>query len=330
MKLVSFGSQGNETPGVLIGGERIVPLIDPMRSWGYAVTDINDVLRHLPELQPRIEDLVATGKNAVPLASARLGPPVPRPGAIFAVGANYRSHLAELAESELPSKPILFAKTAASLTGPYDAIQIPAETTMLDYEIELAVVIGRTARRIAVDTALEHVAGYMVANDVTARDVFLGESQKNPMHLQTLRGKGYDTFCPTGPWLVTRDEVNDVGKLRLQLSVNNDLRQDDTCGRMIFDVPAVVASVSEFVTLQPGDIILTGTPSGVGFTRQPPEFLTAGDTVELEITGLGVMRTLVINEPSVSVPATARLASATSGHQRRQGGPQVDRRHRGR
>jgi 2-keto-4-pentenoate hydratase/2-oxohepta-3-ene-1,7-dioic acid hydratase in catechol pathway len=308
MKLVSFGERGSEMPGVLVG-EKIVPLTAAMHSWGYDAGDMNDVLRHLPTLRSRIRELADAGTDAVPVDTTRLGAPVPNPGSIFAVGANYAEHIAELAESDLPSKPILFTKTASSLAGPTDSIEVPAETTMLDYEVELAVVVGRTARRITADAASEYIAGYMIANDVTARDVFLGESHKNPLYLQILRGKGYDTFCPTGPWLVTADEVDNVADLRLQLWVNDELRQDDTCAKMIFDVPHIVASVSEFVTLHPGDIILTGTPSGVGMTRQPPEFLTAGDTVRLEITGLGTMCTPVIDE----IVAPTSVATSTGG-----------------
>jgi 2-keto-4-pentenoate hydratase/2-oxohepta-3-ene-1,7-dioic acid hydratase in catechol pathway len=236
------------------------------------------------------------------LHATRLGPPVPRSGTIFAVGANNRSHLAELDVVDFPSAPVLFSKTASSLAGPYDDVQIPAESKELDYEIELAVVIGHAGRRIPTADALHHVAGYMIANDVTARDVILGESHKNPLYMQVLRGKGYDTFCPTGPWLVTPDEAGAVPDLRLRLWVNDDLRQDDTCAQMIFDVPHIIASVSEFVTVQPGDIILTGSPPGVGMSRKPPEYLSPDDTLRLAITGLGEMRTLITNEPQPPTP----------------------------
>ncbi|WP_083064742.1 fumarylacetoacetate hydrolase family protein [Mycobacterium arosiense] len=307
MKLVSFGERGKEQPGVLSNQNMIIPLSAAMQRWGCPDATMNDVLRVLADVRTRIAELTVTGADAIPMDGVRLGPPVPHPGAVFAVGANYPAHLAEHGAAELPTKPILFAKPTSSITGPFDAIEIPHETAMLDYEIELAVVIGRAGRRISVNTALQHVAGYMIANDVTARDVFLGEADKNPLYLQVLRGKGYDTFCPTGPWLVTADEVGDPRNLRLRLSVNTDLRQDDVCAHMIFDVPTLLASVSEFVTLRPGDVVLTGSPAGVGMSRQPPEFLKAGDILQLEASGLGVMRTPVIDEPAVSVPEVTEL-----------------------
>ena len=292
MSLVSFGEPGGEQPGLLADNDTVIPLREPL---GNPDLDMNDVLQLLSEVPTRLGALVDGGVDAIPLESIRLGPPVPHPGAIIAVGANYIGHLQEQ-NAQPPKQPMLFAKPVSSVAGPYDAIQRPPETRMLDYEIELAVVIGRPGRRISKDAALGHVAGYMIANDVTARDVFLGESHTNPLFLQILRGKGFDTFCPTGPWLVTADEILDPSQLRLQLSINNEPRQDGGCDEMIFDVPTLIASASECFTLRAGDILLTGTPSGVGIGRQPPEFLQAGDQLELQITNLGIMRTPVVDE----------------------------------
>ncbi|MFD2474776.1 fumarylacetoacetate hydrolase family protein [Amycolatopsis silviterrae] len=290
MKLVSFGDAGSERPGLLAAGDRIVPLDEVPGVSG----DMNAILAQLPELRPRLAGLSGT----VSLADVRLGPPVPHPGAIIAVGANYRAHITEIAgpAGPFPDTPVLFSKPAAALGGPYDPVVRPVESAQLDYECELAVVIGRGGRRIPREQALAHVAGYLIANDVTARDVFLGEMHKSPAYLQIMRGKGADTFCPTGPWLLTADQAPAPDRFRLRTWVNDELRQDGTTAQMIFDVPALVSSVSDAITLRPGDLILTGTPSGVGSTRQPPCFLQPGDTVRMEITGLGVMATPIRDE----------------------------------
>lgn len=300
MKLVSFGGPGDEQPGVLANDETVIPLRNLMLRRGFANADMITVLHQLSTLRPSIDELISAGSGALSLGEVRLGPPIPQPRAVLAVGANYAGHVAEdkeITRPELPDAPILFAKAASSVVGPYDAVHHPPETTMLDYEIELAVVIGRDGRRISRESALDHVAGYMISNDVTARDVFIGEAHKNPIYLQILRGKGYDTFCPTGPWLVTADEVPDPAGLELRLWVNDDLRQASRANQMIFDIPELVASASECLTLRTGDILLTGTPPGVGMSRQPPEFLKAGDELRLEITCLGVMRTPIVDEP---------------------------------
>jgi 2,4-diketo-3-deoxy-L-fuconate hydrolase len=293
MKLVSFGPVGAEQPGLLRDEETIVPLGPLLAAHGVAAADMNAVLGLLPALAARPHDRVPDGPATVPLAATRLGPPVPRPAAVVAVGGNYRDHLAQFGASTAPTRPVLFPKAATSITGPRDDIVVPRETAMLDYECELGVVIGRAGRRIPRETALDHVAGYLIANDVTARDVFLGESAVNPLYLQIMRGKGYDSFCPTGPWLVTPDEFGDPATARLRTWVNGELRQDGSAADMIFDVAELIASVSEFCTLRPGVIILTGSPAGVGYAMQPPQFLVDGDDVRMEITGLGELANAV-------------------------------------
>ncbi|MFI8221251.1 fumarylacetoacetate hydrolase family protein [Streptomyces sp. NPDC085932] len=301
MKLVSFGPRGGEEPGVLADEETIVPLRPLLTEHGLAGIGMPALLALFPTLRKHIEKVLAEPSETLPLARTRIGPPVPRPGSVYAVGANYPLHVAELAGSdrrERPNRPVLFAKTVSSINGPNDAIVKPVETQALDYEIELAVVIGDGGRRITRDDAMDHVAGYMIANDVTARDVFLGESKKNPLHLQTLCGKGYDTFCPTGPWLVTADDIPDYRDLRMRLWVNQELRQDATPGGMSFDIPDLIAAASSCFTLRPGDVLLTGTPAGVGVGLEPPQFLTAGDELRLEISGLGEMRTRIVGERS--------------------------------
>jgi len=298
MRLVSFGALGNEQPGVLSDDDRIVPLRPLLDAAGIPNGDMNDVLANLPNLRLRIEEILLDSADSVPLDSVRLGPPVVRPGAIVAVGANYAAHVNEVAalKGRLPEVPVLFSKPGTSLGGPYDPVVRPVESKELDYECELAVVIGRGGRRITTDQALEHIAGYMIANDVSARDIFVREMHRSPVFIQILRGKGSDTFCPTGPWLLTADAAPDDGAFRLRTWVNDELRQDGTTAQMAIDVPTLVASVSDSVTLRPGDIILTGTPAGVGSSMQPPGFLNPGDIVRMEISGLGVMATPIHDE----------------------------------
>jgi len=191
---------------------------------------------------------------------------------------------------------MLFSKPGTSLGGPRDPVVRPVESKELDYECELAVVIGRGGRRITPDEALAHIAGYMIANDVSARDIFAREMHKSPVYTQVLRGKGCDTFCPTGPWLLTADAAPDPGEFRLRTWVNDELRQDGTTAHMVFDVPTLVSSVSDSITLRPGDIILTGTPAGVGSSLRPPVYLNPGDVVRMEISDLGVMATPIRDE----------------------------------
>jgi len=298
MRLVSYGDRGSEQPGVLNENDRIVPLRPLLDAAGIPNGDMNDVLADLPNLRPRIDELLLDSPDSVPLDSVRLGPPVVRPGAIVAVGANYASHVNEVAalNGQFPEVPVVFSKPGTSLGGPRDPVVRPVESKKLDYECELAVVIGRGGRRITPDEALAHVAGYMIANDVSARDLFAREMHKSPAFIQILRGKGSDTFCPTGPWLLTADAAPDPREFRLRTWVNDELRQDGTTAQMVFDVPTLVASVSESITLRPGDIILTGTPAGVGSSMQPPGFLNPGDVVRMEISDLGVMATPIRDE----------------------------------
>lgn len=296
MRLVSYGVTGAERPGVLVDERTIAPLAPLLSQLGLPTADMNAVLGVLPYLAERIKDRGYGTATRIDVAATRLGPPVPRPTTVVAVGANYAQHIAELSDVARPAKPVLFVKPVSSLSGPGDDIVLPRETRMLDYECELGVVIGRGGRRIPRSEAMEHIGGFMIANDVTARDVFLGESDRHPLFMQVLRGKGYDTFCPTGPWLVTPDEFTDPAGARLRLWVNDELRQDAVAGDMIFDVSALIASVSECLTLRPGDIILTGSPPGVGFALRPPRFLADGDTLRLEISGLGTMTTRVRDE----------------------------------
>ncbi len=218
-----------------------------------------------------------------PLAEVRLGPPLANPGKIICIGLNYHDHCREQGV-EVPQRPLLFAKFPTALIGPDAAITWPADVSQqVDYEAELAVVIGRQGRNIAVEQAFDYVAGYTIANDVSARDVQFSDGQ-------WIRGKSFDTFCPIGPYLLTADEVADPQNLGIRCWVNGELRQNSNTFEMIFKIPELIAFISKTVTLLPGDIIITGTPDGVGVFRKPKVFLQPGDVVEIEIDRLGRLR----------------------------------------
>jgi 2-keto-4-pentenoate hydratase/2-oxohepta-3-ene-1,7-dioic acid hydratase in catechol pathway len=215
-----------------------------------------------------------------PLAEVQLGPPVADPSKIICVGLNYHDHCRE-AKREVPDRPILFAKFPSSIIGPEDEITwLPGASEKVDYEAELAVVVGREGRNIPVDRAYDYVAGYTIVNDVSARDVQFDDDQ-------WIRGKSFDTFCPMGPYLLTTDELPDPHDLRVRCWVNGELRQDSSTRELIFGVPELLAYISRTSTLVPGDVIITGTPGGVGVFRDPPVFLRPGDRVEIEIEKLG-------------------------------------------
>ncbi len=205
--------------------------------------------------------------------------PIDRPGKIVCVGLNYRDHAAE-SEMEVPERPLLFAKWQTSLIGPGEEIRLPKASSEVDYEAELGVVIGETVCGVSVETALEAVSGYICVNDVSARDVQMGDGQWT-------RGKSFDTFCPVGPALVPASEVPDPQALAIRCILNGETTQDATTADMIFSVAEIIAFVSEAITLEPGDLIATGTPPGVGFARKPPIYLADGDEVTVEIEGVG-------------------------------------------
>jgi acylpyruvate hydrolase len=216
---------------------------------------------------------------AFPLAEASLRPVIPAPGKVICVGLNYRAHIEETHREE-SDYPVLFTKFASSLTGPYDPIPCPPESDAVDYEGELAVVIGDRARRVGVDRALEYVGGYTVANDVTMRDY------QYKTH-QWLQGKAWEASTPLGPALVTPDEVPDPGRLTLRTTVNGQPVQEASTELLIFPIPILISVISEFTALAPGDVILTGTPAGVGFRREPPLLMGDGDVVVVEIDRIG-------------------------------------------
>jgi 2-keto-4-pentenoate hydratase/2-oxohepta-3-ene-1,7-dioic acid hydratase in catechol pathway len=233
---------------------------------------------------------------ALERAQVKLLPPVPDPRKIVCLGRNYREHAAETG-SQVPREPILFSKYATALVGHEDTIVLPPVSQEVDYEAELVVVIGTGGRNIREDEALYHVAGYMVGNDVSARDWQTKKEGK-----QWMVGKTFDTFAPTGPVLITGDEVPDPHALPIRLRLNGRTMQESNTRDMIFSVSQVLAYLSLVFTLEPGDLVFTGTPPGVGFARKPPVYLQAGDVVEVEIEGLGTLRNPVV-QGTMPVPA---------------------------
>jgi 2,4-didehydro-3-deoxy-L-rhamnonate hydrolase len=223
----------------------------------------------------------ARDRDPVPLGELTLRAPIPRPGKIVCVGLNYRDHAAESGQP-VPDHPILFAKFANSVIGPGEAIVLPIDSEQPDYEAELGVVIGTTAKRVGGSEAIGHVAGYTCVNDVSARDLQFRSSQ-------WMLGKAIDTFLPMGPWLVTADEIPDPQALRIGCRLNGEQVQDSSTEQMVFGVAELVAFISRTMTLEPGDVIATGTPPGVGFARTPQQFLRDGDEVTIEIEGIGVL-----------------------------------------
>lgn len=220
------------------------------------------------------------------LEEVELGPPVPDAGKVICVGLNYRDHAAE-SNLQLPTAPVLFAKFATSLSGPLADIELPAESTMVDYEGELAIVIGRRCRRVPAEASLEYIAGYSAFNDLTARDLQFAVSQWTA-------GKAIDGFGPMGPGVALTADVGDPQALRLTTKLNGDTVQAASTDQMIFSVAELVSYISRLITLEPGDIIATGTPAGVGQSRTPPLFLKPGDNIEVDIQGVGTIRNRMV------------------------------------
>ena len=232
---------------------------------------------------PASAGAVESGAGArTPLEGARLASPLPRPPKIVCVGLNYLDHATEQ-NVPLPEHPLLFSKATSSVVGPYDDVVLPDESEQVDYEVELAVVIGRTATAVSEADAYDYIAGYTVANDVSARDIQFRQQQWH-------QGKSYDTFCPMGPWLVTKDEIPDPNALAVKLTLNGEVLQDSNTDNLIFNVPTLVSRISSAMTLLPGDVISTGTPAGVGVFRDPKILLKAGDYMETWVEGIGTLK----------------------------------------
>lgn len=278
MKLVRFGNVGQEKPGLL-------DAIGTLRDLTGVVDDIAGEVLTAQGLE-RMRALDVQRLPAV-AGTPRFGAPVGRVGKMVCVGLNYADHAAESGQP-VPSEPVLFMKATSAIVGAYDDVVMPPASRKTDWEVELGVVIGDAARRVTRDAALQHVAGYLISNDVSEREYQLERGG------QWVKGKGCDSFAPLGPWLVTRDEVPDPQNLALWLSVNGHRYQDGNTRTMIFDVATLVSYISQFLSLLPGDVISTGTPPGVGLGQKPPVYLRAGDVMELGIAGLGTQRQRVV------------------------------------
>ena len=273
MKLIRFGNLDKEKPGVCINNINY--------DVSHLVKDYNEDFfaeGGLAQLQKLIEKNGSQLKE-IP-AGERLGPPVARPSKIICIGLNYKDHALEMNVAP-PPEPVIFMKATTSLCGAFDEVIIPRDSVKTDWEVELAVVIGKKASYVTAATAMDYVAGYCLHNDVSEREFQLERGGTWD------KGKGCDTFAPLGPYLVTKDEIADVNNLKMWLKVNGTEMQQGTTANLIFDVPFLIMYVSKFMTLLPGDIISTGTPAGVGLGFKPPVFLKKGDTMELSIEGLG-------------------------------------------
>jgi len=274
MKLLRYGPAGQEKPGLLDKDGKI-------RDLSGVVTDIDGnalspaSLTRLKGIDPASLPLVG--------GSPRIGPCVANPSKVLAIGLNYRLHAQE-AGMPIPSEPIFFLKATSSIVGPDDDVIIPKGSVKMDYEIELAIVIGRTARYVSEADAKNYIAGYCVVNDVSEREYQIERGGT------WTKGKSCDTFCPMGPWMVTADEAGDAGKLQVWTEVNGERRQNSNTADLIFGIEKIVSYCSEFMTLNPGDVIPTGTPSGVAMGFKPPRFLKAGDVMRLGVEGLGVQQ----------------------------------------
>jgi 2,4-diketo-3-deoxy-L-fuconate hydrolase len=286
MKLVRFGPPGQEQPGVWLEdalGPGRPGLLD-VRAMAFDIEDYDGHFFSRWGLD-RLRGLLAEKKRAiVPAEGTRLGPPVARPGKIICLGKNYADHVAEF-DSKTPERPILFAKAATALIGPCDAIRIPADAEV-DIEVELAVVIGKAARQVSESEAMTCIAGYTVLDDVTDRRAQRADGQ-------WFRAKSRDTFCPLGPYLITAEEIPDPYALRLYSKIRGQVIQDARAADMIFKIAHLIAYASVAMTLEPGDVLSTGTPGGIGSARTPPILLRPGDEVEIGVEGIGVQRNRV-------------------------------------
>jgi 2-keto-4-pentenoate hydratase/2-oxohepta-3-ene-1,7-dioic acid hydratase in catechol pathway len=265
LKLITYSVDSGQSRVGTLEGEEIRPL---------AREDMIEFIEYGGSPEP--------GEDTVPLGEARIHAPIERPQKIIGIGLNYEDHAAETG-ADIPEKPIVFAKYPSSVIGPGEAIRIPPITEQADYEAELAVVIGRAARNVSESEALDYVFGYTNANDVSSRDLQFSEGG------QWTRSKSIDTFCPLGPYIATGDEVEDPQDLSIRCILNGEVMQDGTTAKMIFSVAELVSFLSQGMTLVPGDVIVTGTPPGVGSARDPQVWLKAGDEVSIEIEGLGTL-----------------------------------------
>lgn len=283
MKLFRFGLKGEEKTGVLLGGVRC-----DASAFG---EDYNELFFASDGIK-RLETFVLKSHGSLPKIpdGVRIGSPIARPSKIVCIGLNYRKH-AEESGAAVPTEPIIFLKSTTSLVGPNDDVVIPVGSKKTDWEVELAVVVGKKASYVSEEAAMDFVAGYCLHNDVSEREYQLERGGTWD------KGKGCDTFAPLGPYLVTPDEAGDPHNLRLWLKLNGAVVQDSNTADLIFNIPFLISYVSKFMTLLPGDVISTGTPSGVGLGMKPPVYLKPGDVMELGIDGLGEAKQQVVAHP---------------------------------
>jgi len=277
MRLVRFGQKGNIKPGLWKDGN---------------IVDLREIFPEIPDISETFFregwlEKVAEVKNPGRKIEVRIASPIHRPSKIICLGKNYAEHAKE-GGFENPEKPLLFCKTPNALSGPYDPIILPRSSGQVDWEVELAVIIGKEGKRIAKTDAFDYVAGFTVMNDVSGRQAQFSDSQ-------WFRGKSFDSFAPAGPFIVTPDEIDDVNNLRLTAVVDGEIMQNGNTRNMIFDIRAIIENISEDITLIPGDIISTGTPAGVGIFRDPPVVLKPGNVVECRIEQIGAIINKVVD-----------------------------------
>jgi 2-keto-4-pentenoate hydratase/2-oxohepta-3-ene-1,7-dioic acid hydratase in catechol pathway len=286
MRLVTYRDERGAHIGAL-RDDHVIPLDD-------VAADMLALIDSGAEGLARARAVLERGANARPLGEVRLLAPIPRPRQnIVCLGMNYVAHAIESdrargREPKLPEHPVFFTKAATTVCGPEDDVPLdPHVTAQLDYEVELAYIVGRTAKNIDRADALSYIFGYTIVNDISARDL-------QNQHLQFFKGKSLDRSCPIGPWIVTADEIPDPSTLGLRLRLNGETRQDSTLGDLIFDIPTTLAVLTLGQTVEPGTIVSTGTPSGVGMGRTPPEYMRPGDVMEAEVDRIGVLRNRVV------------------------------------
>ncbi|MCZ9880963.1 fumarylacetoacetate hydrolase family protein [Arthrobacter sp. B2a2-09] len=283
MKLMRIGPKGQERPAVLVEGR------------------VLDVASHVVDFDRTffeedglglLREMIAAGQLAeLDVRGRRIGAPVARPGQIFCIGINYADHASE-SSLTIPPEPLVFGKSAHTVVGPNDDVHLPRGSTKTDWEVEIGVIIGRRARYLgSPEDALDCIAGLAISHDVSEREWQLER------HGQWIKGKSFETFNPLGPWLVTLDEIADLGALTLELDVNGEARQRGSSKDMVFDIPYLIYYLSQFTVLEPGDLINTGTPAGVGLGMAPPQYLKANDVVDLRIGGLGAQRQSIVPAP---------------------------------
>lgn len=279
MKIIRFGDKGKEKPGLLVNEN---------------ILDLRQVFPDIPDVDERFFsegwlDKIKNISDGGEKSSARIGCPISRPSKIICLGKNYAEHAKE-GGFDAPESPLIFCKTPNTLNGPYDPIVLPRSSGQVDWEVELAVVIGKAGKRISRHDAHDYIAGYMVMNDVSGREAQFADSQ-------WFRGKSFDTFAPMGPAIVTPDELPNVHHLALTARVDGQLMQEGSTQDLIFDIPTLIENISEDISLLPGDVISTGTPSGVGIFRDPPIVLEPGNVVECHVEGIGTLVNPVVADP---------------------------------